>query len=140
MQRLKVVVVAGGAICIAGTLLPWPSVGQTHRNGFELASALADLGHQLDLGNVRAIAALWFVLPAACGLALLAVALERRWVYTATAAVALLAGGIALAAIWAARQVGLDGEKLGPIVAAFGATMVAAGCTASVVWTGRLKS
>lgn len=120
--------VAGAVITVAvATLLPWPAAGSTRHNGFAMAGALADLGRNLGEPTVHLVAALWYLLPASAGIAVVAAALDHRVGDIAAVVMHTLAAVPAVAVWWAVERVHLHTAVAGPVVALVGCALGGAG-------------
>jgi hypothetical protein len=126
-KRSQFIVLVGAAANVAGVLWQWPSAGRTERNGFQLARALSALGSQLDLSSARVVAGLWYLIPLASAIAVLALGLHHRGTWLLTSALAVVAALIAVGSLWASSQVGLSGNRRGPLMCVVGALLIAAG-------------
>ncbi|MBV8960660.1 MAG: hypothetical protein JOZ37_04605 [Actinobacteria bacterium] len=116
-----------GAIGVAvAPVLPWARTGRAARSGF----ALAHLAQRLGLAHTWPLKALLFavaLLPLLAAVVWTAAALEWRWVMAALAAVA---GGIAIAGaviVWRSTVHALVGPPVGAVAGA--------AAVAGAVWT-----
>jgi len=102
--------------------LPWLSTGR-QRNGFELATALGEIGRTFESGALRWAAAIWFVCPASVGVALLARGLGTTWALIAAAGAA--AGAAVIGTLVWVQGVNLNMESAGsgPAVCAVSSTV-----------------
>jgi hypothetical protein len=112
---------------LLGTLWQWPSAGRIERNGFQMASALADLGARLDDPALRVVAALWYLVPLVSAVAVIAVGARHAVVWMLSAVTGVVGLGVCGLTVWAAQRAGLFGDVGGVIVSSLGCLLVAGG-------------
>jgi hypothetical protein len=110
----------GGLTLLSGaaTFAPWGASGERSRNSYEIV----DIAERADVipGSLAGVAQLWFLVPALCGVVLVAISL--RLVRLAGVGAATLGGLVGAASVLVARS---------PLVLEPGAIIgaVAGGCT-----------
>jgi hypothetical protein len=126
MRKATVVTVVGAIGAAVAPVLPWARTGRAQRSGF----ALAGLAHRLGLASTWPLKALLVgvaLLPLLAAAVWTAAALEWRRVM---AAVAVLAGGVAIAGAVIVWRSSVD-ALVGPVVGAGAGAAAVAGA----VWT-----
>jgi hypothetical protein len=131
---------AGAVVTAVGTLLSWPTHASTRRTGFDVAESVADLAITLDIERLRFVALAWYLIPLSVGAVLVAFALDRRGLWGALAGLAVAAAACSVLTIVAARRVDLGAGWSGPITAAAGSALVAAGGCWAVAGTRQQRA